>query len=499
MLQKGFVYLLIPLIIIIAMGLVAVGYFVGNKNSLPQSVKNLPIISQITNKISGSNSYPIVDTGQKSCYNDSAGVSCPAEGGSFFGQDAQYITNAPQYKDNGDGTVSDLVTGLMWVKSVGDKKTYSQAVSGAKSFSLAGYNDWRVPTIKELYSLMNFEGFDPSSMDANPSTLTPFIDTNYFDFEYGDTSKGDRIIDSQWVTSNKYVSTVFNNQECFFGVNFADGRIKCYPSADMGHNNGYFVRYVRGPAYGVNNFSDTGNGAIFDQATGLTWQKIDSGKGMIWEDALRYCEDLNLAGKSDWRLPDAKELQSIVDYTRSPNTTDSPALDPIFQSTSITNEVGQKDWPFYWTSTTHLNQTGSQFAVYIAFGRALGKMNGQIMDVHGAGAQRSDPKSGNPGDYPQYFGPQGDVRRLLNYVRCVQGGAEFTTDTEVSSQRSTNVNPPQGGQQQATGQSQTPPQAAIDICNGKSAGSSCSFSTPQGTVTGICNQTPDGVTACIPN
>ena len=43
-----------------------------------------------------------------------------------------------------------------------------------------------------------------------------------------------------------------------------------------------------------------------------------------------------------------------------------------------------------------------------------------LMDVHGAGAQRSDPKSGNPNDYPTGRGPQGDAIRIYNYVRCVR-------------------------------------------------------------------------------
>ena len=42
------------------------------------------------------------------------------------------------------------------------------------------------------------------------------------------------------------------------------------------------------------------------------------------------------------------------------------------------------------------------------------------MDVHGAGCQRSDPKNGDPSDYPTGLGPQGDARRINNYVRCVR-------------------------------------------------------------------------------
>ncbi len=79
------------------------------------------------------------------------------------------------------------------------------------------------------------------------------------------------------------------------------------------------MRYVRGnPAYGRNDFHDNGDGTITDHATGLMWQKVDSGQGMDWGHALSYAANLKLAGHTDWRLPNAKELQSIVDYTRIP-------------------------------------------------------------------------------------------------------------------------------------------------------------------------------------
>ena len=58
--------------------------------------------------------------------------------------------------------------------------------------------------------------------------------------------------------------------------------------------------------------------------------------------------------------------------------------------------------------------------VYIAFGEGQGMMNDVLMDVHGAGCQRSDPKNGDQSQYPDFFGPQGDVRYVFNYVRCVR-------------------------------------------------------------------------------
>lgn len=362
--------------------------------------------------------YPIVSTGQTKCYNNTSVLTCSV-GQAFSGQDAGHIQNSASYTDNGDGTITDTITGLVWQKDPGSKVSYDQAISGAARLQLAGKSDWRVPTIKELYSLMDFQGTDPSGPATSTANLTPFINTKYFVFQYGNPSVGDRIIDSQWVTSTNYVSTVMNGQACFFGVNFADGRIKCYPKV----NKTYYVRYVRGGnTYGKNAFVDNGNQTITDTATNLSWTKDDSGKGLLWADALKYCQDLSLAGRSDWRLPNAKELQSLVDYSRSPDTTNSAAIDPMFHASSITNEAGKKDYPFYWSSTTHVTASGSGAnAVYVAFGRALGNMPqfGGWIDVHGAGAQRSDPKAGVPADQKNGHGPQGDAVRSYNYARCV--------------------------------------------------------------------------------
>lgn len=384
--------------------------------------------------------YIIVDTDQTVFYDIFNKILSPNPGESFYGQDAQYSGTQPAYLDNSDGTVTDLNTGLMWQQDPGEKMTYDEAVSGADTFELAGYDDWRLPTIKELYSLILFSGTDPSGFES-VGNAEPFIDTGYFDFEYGDISAGERIIDSQYISSTEYVSTTMQGAETAFGVNFADGRIKGYPTGPLpGQNQDkeFFVLYVRGNAdYGNNNFIDNGDGTITDSATGLMWMRDDSGffnagddGALNWEQALNWAESIEYAGYSDWRLPSAKEFQSIVDYTRSPATTGSAAIDPIFKCTSIIDEGGKSNYPFYWTGTTHANSMGGgKNAVYIAFGEALGYMeiplnsgNYQLLDVHGAGAQRSDPKEGNPLDYPYGHGPQGDVIRIYNYARCVRGG-----------------------------------------------------------------------------
>jgi hypothetical protein len=345
----------------------------------------------------------VIDTGQDTCYDDRGAIPCPSSGQRFHGQDAQYDGIQPAYQDNGDGTVSDLNTGLMWQKTPGSKMTYQQAVANASSFRLAGYSDWRLPTITELYSLILFSGIDVSGF-ASSAGAVPFIDTRYFDFEYGNVAAGERLIDAQYVSSTEYIGGT-RDGTAVFGVNFADGRIKGYALTLFGQPKTFVVMYVRGMSnYGMNTFSINGDGTVSDMATGLTWQQADDGTARNWEEALAYCENLTLAGFSDWRLPNVKELQSIVDYTRN-----NPALD-----TSVFTQTDWKGW--FWSSTTHVGNDGS-WGAYVCFGPCTAADGS---DVHGAGAQRSSPKSGNPADWAGGHGPQNDEIRIYNYVRCVR-------------------------------------------------------------------------------
>lgn len=382
--------------------------------------------------------YPVPDTMQTACFDTAQEIACPAADEALYGQDAQFALHPANYTDNGDGTVTDNVTGLMWAKSpdlngdgaikADDKLSYEAALAAAPDFTLAGFDDWRVPTIKEMYSLMDFRGIDPSGYEGDDLTdLIPFIDRTYFDFGYGDTSAEERIIDAQMVSTTLYVSNTYPNAErTLFGVNFADGRIKGYQLNFFGRDKTFYVMFVRGdPGYGVNEFASNGDGTITDASTGLMWTQADSGEAMDWLSALAWVAARNTEtylGHTDWRLPDVKELQGIVDYSRSPDTTNSPAIDPIFETTEITNEAGQVDYPWVWSSTTHANWTQRQgnFASYVSFGRAMGYMREAWGDVHGAGAQRSDPKTGDAAEYPEGHGPQGDAIRIKNFVRLVR-------------------------------------------------------------------------------
>ena len=390
--------------------------------------------------------FPLTSSNVTVFYGDSRGeIEEPKPNDRFYGQDATY-PKPKHYTDNGDGTITGNITGLMWQKNpfilhaepgafIGDeydedkvvkdetKYTFAEAVNGIDEFNehkLGGYSDWRVPTIKELYSLAQFSGLMGRGLEGT----TPFFDEVFgLPVEVSVHNPGDRWIDVQSVTTSIYESVTLGGTTTMFGFNFSDGRIKGYPTYKT-----FTVYHVRGnPHYGQNMLVDNGDGTISDLATGLMWMKYDSGSFragpnynglMNWEDALKYCESLHYAGYSDWRLPDIKELQSIVDYSRSPDTTDSAAIDPMFRATEIVGPSGLKDWGYYWSSTTF--QTGAA-ATYIMFGRGLGMMGDYQMDVHGAGAQRSDPKIQNERRfYPTTGGPQGDIGFVNNMVRAVR-------------------------------------------------------------------------------
>ncbi|MEI6172338.1 MAG: DUF1566 domain-containing protein [Bacteroidota bacterium] len=358
--------------------------------------------------------YPVVGTSQAKCWDSVGNMITPALGQAFFGQDSQFEHIPPVYTKSSDGlTVKDEVTGLTWQKTY-DSGTYYWAsiqtvVDNLNTQNYGGYNDWRVPTIKELYSLWNM------------STGWPYINTEYFTVTY---STEEDLSHAIFWSSDKYTGVLGNisgghgeaaGDELAFGVNFGTGHIKAY---SISEGPMHFVRCVRGNlSYGLNLFQNNNDGTISDLATGLMWQQTDNGSGMDWEHALAYAQTQNTAnylGHNDWRLPNTKELQSLVDYTRSPYATNSanvgPAINALFSCTSILNDGGKADYPYYWTSTSAISKANGSYpsAWYVAFGRAE---NGSGEDLHGAGAVRFDAK---------ILGSGAGEERVLNYVRLVR-------------------------------------------------------------------------------
>ena len=249
-----------------------------------------------------------------------------------------------------------------------------------------------------------------------------------------------------------------------FGVNFADGRIKGYDlfMPGGGLEKTFFVLCVRGnPSYGKNDFHDNGDGTITDRATGLMWSKADSGKGMNWQDALAWVQQKNAEkylGHDDWRLPkregtaehrglhafaghDAIRRPLIPSSTarRSPTkparptirstgqrrrTPDSWAAAPRCMSPSAARRVGcrREAWRADPRSARRFRRGPGPGGPPGAGPQGSDAGDYHYVDVHGAGAQRSDPKAGDPAMFPHGRGPQGDVIRIYNYVRLVRDG-----------------------------------------------------------------------------
>lgn len=101
---------------------------------------------------------------------------------------------------------------------------------------------------------------------------------------------------------------------------------------------------------------------VQDNFTGLVWQRVAPNQTFTQANAVAFCNDLTLAGASDWRLPHIQELLSIVDRTRG-----SPAVDP----TAFPNTP--RDFPntpreFFWSSTPVSGIASQAWTVFFSEG-----------------------------------------------------------------------------------------------------------------------------------
>lgn len=372
----------------------------------------------------------VTDTMQSDCY-DTRGqvIDCPASELPLSGQDAQH-SSLPTSYENCSGIVTDLNTGLMWEQAHHDERvSYPVAAASCESLELGGYADWRIPSIRELFSINDARG-------DQHETGAFYLDA-VFDFAYPTDveltgSHLAQMMGQTWSSTPRP-----DNERINYFYNFLDGHIKS--QFNDSPNSTLFYRCVRGDAsaFQESSYTDHDDGTVSDDNTGLMWQQANAEDGpgdfqFNWSEALEYCESLSLAGHEDWMLPDIKQLLSIVDYEAPDYASTNMVLDTSVFSFDLPSSKdlntppttsppnGDSVAPFFWSSTTHGDAKG--FASYVCFGPcwAVEVFPGtQSYDAHGPGAQRADPKSAPP-SWPTSIGDQKDVVQVENFVRCVR-------------------------------------------------------------------------------
>lgn len=231
--------------------------------------------------------------------------------------------HAERYTANGNGTVTDQVTGLVWQETLPTGNVDATTALGeCASASTAGYCDWRLPTYVELQSIVDLAkaspAVDPKAFAGMPAYVL-------------------------W-TSSPVAGSIVNGWSLGFGTGAASQE----PLANPHH-----FRCVRAGAV-----SDAGSpparysvvsGTVLDVATGLGWQQATSTAQMTWTAAQSYCATLSLDG-SGWRLPTLGELVTLIDVTQTMPAIDAAAF-PGTQAKA------------YWSATPQAAASGSAWAV----------------------------------------------------------------------------------------------------------------------------------------
>lgn len=308
-------------------------------------------------------------TGQAACY-DLAGDEIACD---FTGQDGCMLAGAPwpaaRFVDNGDGTVTDAMTGLMWTADAalgGSGLTWEEAIGYAAALTVGGHDDWRLPNINELASLVDAGAADPALPGEHPfanvqpdyywsSTSAP-LDTLYawaVDLYGGSIDKMHKPNIGQFIWPVRVAQPAVPALP-------RTGQDACYDADNnvIGcEGTGQDGQYRAGAAWPGARLQDNRDGTVTDLLTGLMWSADanPAGTSMTWREALDYVSTLTIAGYDDWRLPNRKELRSLVDYTHGDL--------PLSRSPPFENALGSLYWgTLYWTSTSHAGPFVHNFA-----------------------------------------------------------------------------------------------------------------------------------------
>ena len=244
-------------------------------------------------------------TGQNKCYDEEKEIECPAKGEKFYGQDAQYADLGycapPNYtiekKVENEPVVIDNYTGLSWQQKVYSPETsvpWSNYTNYCNNLTYGGYDDWRLPSLIEYRTIMDFgrhhPNVDPEYFPATPPDY--FITSTYRTSYCGEIPHVYPNTAVAWIKFD-HIETGFHSGLCETDPYF-NGHARC----------------VRGnESFGERSMSKISvsetKSLYIDNKNSVLWAGAPGNK---WVDALDYCENLTFAGLSEWRLPNINEL-----------------------------------------------------------------------------------------------------------------------------------------------------------------------------------------------
>ena len=300
-------------------------------------------------------------------------------------------SGATRFTDNQDGTVSDSLTGLVWMKDAGcpgtanwaDALTTVHALAdgacGLKDGSAAG--TWRLPNINELESLIDASAANAALSSGHPFQNVPlgiyWSSTSYYSGVGGsDKAWTIRLADGRYMndTSANVKATAMNQVWAVKGTG-ASASVKLRAT-------GFYVSYAAGDDGSIQSgvpltaprFIDNNNGTLTDTMTGLVWlKKADCIHG-TWSDDLVTVSTLasGQCGLSDnsvagqWRMPNRNELESLSDRAQTNlaayfDYTYFNKNGTVFQAPIFSNYI---ETQYYWTSTTNAADPSEAWTVY---------------------------------------------------------------------------------------------------------------------------------------
>jgi hypothetical protein len=289
--------------------------------------------------------------------------------------------------------VTDNLTGLMWVRTPDSTtRSWGEAVFHANNLSLCSYNDWRLPNVNELESLVN-AGEPKTALWLNTQGFSNVQPGDYWSSTNNADDESEAWRVEMWAGNSNYNHKGDNYHDYVWPVRGGEtGGTVSLPQTGQKTSSipGDDGDLKKGVAWPSPRFHDNGNGTVTDNLTGLIWLRdADCLGSQHWDEALAVSNALasGQCGLSDgstageWRLPNKKELLTLIDRSSY-----GPALQVGHPFINVQ--------PFaYWSSTTDSVFsvfTTNALVVYIwqgyVFGRGKNYDYGYVLPVRGGGS-----------------------------------------------------------------------------------------------------------------